>query len=461
MQEGNRVNEDSPTLSADEFGAGLALSSVLVVDDEAGMRNFLMKTLQPRCARVECAANAEAASKLLDDSHFDIVILDNIMPRKTGLDWLEEQRRQGFFADVILITAFADLDTAITALRVGAADFVLKPFRSNQILNAVARCFDRRELRRENYLLKYELAAEKLCAHGRLLGRSDEISSIRDTLERVAPLPTSVLFTGASGTGKEVVARTLHSMSDRAEAPFVPVNCAAISPENIANELFGYIKHDPTEGDSQQDGLLFHARGGTLFLDEIIELPLKVQGMLLRVIEDLRVRPLGSLREVPLNLRFMFATNADLEKAVEEGRFRADLYHRINVINIEMPRLIKRKGDILELSNMFMKRISEELGVAPLPLTEGVLLKFSSYDWPGNVRELRNLIERSLIHGEFPAEFSEADRDNELAVDSLAAVERRHILNVLADCGGNRAEAARRLGVSRKTIDRKCVMWDV
>lgn len=443
-----------------EFGAGLALSSVLIVDDEAGMRNFLTKTLGSRCRRVESASNVDEASELLDQIHFDIVILDNIMPGTTGLEWLKEQRKRGFFADTILITAFADLETAITALRTGVADFVLKPFRSNQILNAVARCFDRQELRRENYLLKYELSSDRLCAHGRLLGRSPEISSIRETLERIAPLPTSVLFTGASGTGKEVVARTLHGMSDRAEHPFVPVNCAAISPEAIANELFGYITHDPVEGDSQQDGLLFHARGGTLFLDEILELPLQVQGMLLRVIEDMRIRPIGSLREVPLDLRFMFATNADLESAVAEGRFRTDLFHRINVMNIQMPSLIQRKGDLMELSTMFMQRISDELGVKPLPLSEGVMLKLSSYDWPGNVRELRNLIERSLILGEFPPEFSDAGESNELAVDSLAAVEQRHILNVLSDCNGNRAEAARRLGVSRKTIDRKCAMWD-
>ncbi len=454
------IRQTNLSEAGSEFGPGLPLSSVLIVDDEPGMRNFLFKILGPRCKRVEQASNVADATKLLDENHFDIVIIDNIMPGQNGLDWLKEQRKVGFFADAILITAFADLETAIEALRAGVADFVLKPFRSNQILNAVARCFDRQELRRENYLLKYELASEKLCAHGRLLGRSAEVSSIRDTLERIAPLPTSVLFTGDSGTGKEVVARTLHSMSDRAEKPFVPVNCAGFSAEAIANELFGYIKHDPEKGDSHQDGLLFHARGGTLFLDEIVELPLKVQGTLLRVIEEMRIRPIGLLREVPLNLRFMFATNANLEEAVAKGTFRADLYHRINVVNIKMPRLIERKGDLLELASMFMKRISEELGVPALPLTDGVVQKMSNYDWPGNVRELRNLIERSLILGEFPAEFSDDNQSAEAAVDSLAAVEQRHILNVLNDTGGNRAEAARRLGVSRKTIDRKCAMWD-
>lgn len=226
-------NQGQSKNSGAEFGAGLALSSVLIVDDEPGMRNFLTKILGPRCRRVESASNVEQASELLDHIHFDIVILDNIMPGTTGLEWLKQQRKRGFFADTILITAFADFEIAITALRAGVTDFVLKPFRSNQILNAVARCFDRQELRRENYLLRHELSSDRLCAHGRLLGRSPEISSIRETPERIAPLPTSVLFTGASGTGKELVARTLHGMSDRAEHLFVPVNCAAISPKQL------------------------------------------------------------------------------------------------------------------------------------------------------------------------------------------------------------------------------------
>ncbi|WP_457646033.1 sigma-54-dependent transcriptional regulator [Profundibacter sp.] len=451
-----------PTNTSPEFGAGLELCSILVVDDEPGMRNFLTKILGPRCKRVEQAADVEEASKLLDNNHYDIVILDNILPGKTGLEWLREQRQVGFFADAILITAFADLETAIQALRVGAVDFVLKPFRSNQILNAVARSMDRLHLQRENFLLKYELSADATAGRGRLLGNSKEITDIRKTLQRVAPLPTPVLFTGDTGTGKEIAARTLHAMSDRSDKPFVPVNCASFSPEVIANELFGYVQNDPAQAHGRQDGLLLYASGGTLFFDEIAEMPLSLQSTLLRVIEEMRIRPFGSQREVPLNLRFIFATNADLPAAVEQGNFREDLYHRINVLNIRMPTLRERISDLPELAAMFMKKLSHELRVPPLPLTEQVLLKLSCYDWPGNVRELRNLIERSLILGEFPQEFSCGDEDDtDAAPDSLQAVERRHILTVLDACGGNRAEAARRLGVSRKTIDRKCAMWDV
>ncbi len=448
-----------------DFGADLSLASILVVDDEPGMRNFLVKILGPRCKRVEQAANVDEASQHLDNAHFDVVILDNVMPGKSGLEWLREQRKVGFFADAILVTAFADLETAIEALRAGAADFVLKPFRSNQILNAVARSIDRQHLQRENYLLKHELSSEGTEGRGRLLGSSGGISDIRATLARVASQPTPILFTGDTGTGKEIAARTLHALSDRADKPFVPLNCAGVSPQVIANELFGHINADQQSKSGRQDGLLFHARGGTLFLDEVAELPLDVQASLLRVIEEMRIRPIGSSREVPLNLRFIFATNANLEAAVENGRFRKDLYHRINVLNIAMPRLVERKGDIPELSAMFMHKISAELGVPPLPLSEGVLLKLSCYDWPGNVRELRNLIERSLILGEFPPEFSPELGDDDggdslVAADSLQAVERLHILTVLDACDGNRAEAARRLGVSRKTIDRKCAMWD-
>lgn len=440
---------------------GLSTASVLVVDDEPGIRNFIVKILDPVVGRVEQAANTEIASRLLDGNHFDIVILDNVMPGTTGLEWLSEQRKLGFFADTILITAFADMDTAIEAMRAGAVDFVLKPFRSNQILNAVARCVDRVNLRRENYLLKYELASGNEQVRARLLGASTEIESIRATMARAAPLPTPVLLTGDTGTGKEVAARAIHLMSPRAEKPFVPINCATIAGDMIEHELFGHIRQDAGGRTVRQDGVFMNANGGTLYLDEIVELPLPVQAALLRVIEQRKIRPVGSSREVPLDLRFLFATNADLEQAVKDGRLREDLYHRINVLNIQMPPLKSRNGDLKELALMFIQEISKSLGVPPLTLSEGVLLNMARYDWPGNVRELRNLVERSLIVGEWPAEFAPGGMDEEVeAVDSLAAVERRHILTVLDACDGNRAEAARRLGISRKTIDRKCAMWN-
>ncbi len=439
-----------------DYGENLQFASVLVIDDEPGMRNFLTKILEPRVKRLEQARSTEQATAILDQSHFDLVILDNIMPNKTGLQWLEEQRQVGLFADAIMITAYADLDTAIQALRTGVADFVLKPFRANQILNAVARALDRKFLRRENFLLKHELTGGSSRGPGRLLGHSPAIQAVRDTLVKVAPTPTPVLFTGASGTGKEVAARTLHGLSDRADKPFVAVNCAAISPDHIAEELFGII-----EGQAhRKDGLFLHADGGTLFLDEVAQMPEQVQAALLRVLEDHRIRPLGAEREIPLNLRFFFATNADLREGVAAGKFRADLYHRINVVQVAMPNLCDRQDDIVELASLFMSESSETLGLPALDLNEEVLLKLSRYSWPGNVRELRNLIERSVILGGFPEEFDgRGTVSGAQAIETLELVEQRHILNVLDACGGNRAEAARRLGVSRKTIDRKCAAW--
>jgi len=442
----------------DEYGESLARAAVLVVDDEPGMRNFLTKTLGPRCRHVELARSCAEAGEILDQYHFDLVILDNIMPDKTGLDWLEEQRRVGLFAETILMTAYADLDTAIKALRAGVTDFVLKPFRANQILNSVARALDRKYLARDNYLLRHELSGGGGTARGRLLGNSPAIREVRDLLARLAPMPTPVLFTGASGTGKEVAARTLHALSNRADKPFVAVNCAAFSDAHIAEELFGVIE----DGARRKDGLLFHAEGGTLLLDEVAQLPMAVQAALLRVLEDRRIRPIGSERDVPLDLRFLFATNADLDAEVAAGRFRDDLYHRINIVNVGMPGLCERKEDIAELAALFMSEFATALGMPALELNDEVLLKLSRYDWPGNVRELRNLIERSVILGAFPAEFAGQGRvSGAQAIETLEMVEQRHILAVLDACGGNRAEAARRLGVARKTVDRKCAAWGV
>lgn len=438
-----------------DYGRAMAGASILVIDDEPGMRNFLSKILEPRVKRVVEAASPAEAAQHLDKAHFDLVILDNIMPGKTGLDWVVEQGRLGFFADTILITAYADLETAIKALRAGVSDFVLKPFRANQILNAVARTLDQQHLRRDNTLLRHELASD--AARGQLLGTSPALDEVRQMLARLAPLPTPVLFTGASGTGKEIAARALHQSSDRAEKPFVAVNCAAIAPDRIADELFGVIDGE----DHRRAGLFLLADGGTLFLDEVAQMPEPLQAALLRVLEDQRIRPVGAERDIPLNLRFCFATNADLEQAVAEGRFRADLYHRMNVVNIAMPLLKDRAEDIVELAGHFMRQISRTLGMPALDLDEETLVKMRRYDWPGNVRELRNLIERSVILGSFPDAFAGSSGvTGAEAVENLDLVTKRHILYILDRCDGNRAEAARRLGVSRKTIDRRFAEWE-
>ncbi len=464
MATGQAARRPRDVTADPEFGPWLAQASILVIDDEPGMRNFLVRTLGPRCKQLDEAADTEEASRKLDRHHYDVVILDNIMPGKNGVDWLAEQRAIGFFSNAILMTAYADLETAIQALRAGAVDFILKPFRSNQLLNAVARCLDQMRLQRENYVLRYELksTSDHVLLRDKLIGHSKAISDVREAIARVAPLPTSVLLTGQSGTGKEVAARSLHSLSDRSDKPFVPVNCAAIPPDMIETELFGHLKGAFTGAESGREGLFLHAQNGTLFLDEIGELPLATQSKLLRVLEDRRIRPVGSEREIPVDLRFIFATNAELEKLVEAGRFRADLFFRINVMQIHLPPLKDRGDDVRELAELFMHKLSQQLGMPEVPIESQTRAAFARYDWPGNVRELRNLVERSLILGRFPDDFGGQVAAGDVADGlSLADVERHHILSVLRGLGGDRDAAARQLGISRKTIDRKCAAWNV
>lgn len=456
-------NETSEVASDPAFGPWLAQASILVVDDEPGMRNFLVRTLRPRCKMIEEASNTKEATQKLDEHHFDVIILDNVMPDQKGLDWLSQQRATGLNVDVIMMTAYADLDTAIEALRAGVVDFVLKPFRSNQLLNAIARCLDRTQLQRENSVLRQELTlpTQRGFLRSRLIGNSAAVEQVREIIERVAPLPTSVLFTGQSGTGKEVAARSLHSLSKRADKLFVPINCGAIPADMIESELFGHLKGSFTGAGRAREGLFMHAQGGTIFLDEIGELPYLLQSKLLRVVEDRRVRPVGSEREFPFDARFVFATNADLQACVRAGTFRADLYFRINVMQIALPRLRDRGEDVLQLANLLMQEFSHELGMPPIPIDGAVKAAFMRYDWPGNIRELRNLIERSVILGHFPDDFERTPDAGQEGGQTLADVERRHILSVLREAGGDREAAAAKLGISRKTIDRKCAIWQI
>ncbi|MEW5709530.1 MAG: sigma-54 dependent transcriptional regulator [Pseudomonadota bacterium] len=437
----------------------------MVVDDEEGMRNFISRALKNRgCGLVETVATAEEGARLVERCHFDLVILDIALPGKAGVVWLKELRESGFYGEVILITAFADLETAIDALRAGASDFILKPFRIDQLLNSIQRCFDRARLARENFVLRREV--RELAGLEDLVGESEAAEELRRIIRRLAPLPTTVLIQGESGTGKEVAARALHKLSPRAQRPFVPVNCGAISPEIIESELFGHVKGAFTGASESRNGLFFYAQGGTLFLDEIGELPLPMQTKLLRVLEEKKIRPVGSEREIPVDVRIVAATNRNLAPEVAAGRFRQDLFYRLDVVNILIPPLRERPEDIPVLARRFMEELSGRLGVPRVPLTPEVLEALVRYPWPGNARELRNLVERSLILGRVPLEnlpaaVSVAQEHAPASVLPLEEVEKQHILNVLRAVSGNKSEAARRLGISRKTLERKCALWKV
>jgi DNA-binding response OmpR family regulator len=267
--------------------------SILIVDDEAGMRNFLIKTLAPRCHFVMNAGSAEEGAEWLGSHHVDLIILDISLPGKNGVTWLKELREQGYAGQVIIITAFAELDTAIEALRAGASDFILKPFRVPQILNSVKQCVERARLQRENYVLRRN-QAHTAPGLGALVGQSAAMNQLRTTLTRLTQVHSNVLLQGESGTGKELVARAIHSGSPRANAPFVPVNCAALSHELLERELFGHAKGAFAGAAQSREGLFRYAQGGTLFLDEVAELPLPVQATLLQAIDELNIRPVGS-----------------------------------------------------------------------------------------------------------------------------------------------------------------------
>ena len=436
--------------------------SVLIVDDEPGMRSFLSKALNKKFALVETAASIEEAEQLRSRCHFDLLIVDIRLPGRSGIEWREALDDQERRSDIIFMTGYADMDVAIQALRAGASDFILKPFHLDQMMQSVDRCIERRLLKRENLMLRRDMS---LGYSSTLIGNSDAMSEVKRIIERVAPTNAVVLIEGESGTGKELVARQLHGLSGR-RGPFVPVNCGSIAPELLESELFGHTAGAFTGAKGNREGLFSFASGGTIFLDEIGEMPLKMQTSLLRVLEQKSIRPVGSEKEIAIDVRVVAATNRKLQDEVEEGNFRRDLFYRLNVLNITIPPLRERPEDVVELTHHFTRQLGVELGVREVVWSHEDLLKLQQYDWPGNTRELRNMIERCLLLGKPPAEYWKDLPKAEQPVQSgypmdwpLKDVEKDHVTAVVAAHGGNKSAAARVLGVSRKTLDRKYKEW--
>lgn len=442
------------------------MTSVLIVDHEPEIRSFLQRGLQKYFGLVETADSAGAAEVLNDRCYFDLIIADIRLPGRTGVEWVSALRGQGTATGVIFMTAYADLETAVAALRAGAEDFIMKPFRMEQMLASVKRYMDRQKIQRENFVLRRQV--EHIFDKSGMVGECELIRSLCQVIKRVAPMPSTVLIEGESGTGKELAARAIHQWSGRSGS-FVPVNCGAISAELLESELFGHIKGAFTGAHQAREGLFTYANEGTLFLDEIGEMPLSMQAHLLRVLEDRTVRPVGSNKEVPVAVRIIAATNQDLGELVSSGAFREDLFYRLNVLSIRMPSLRERSDDIPVLTDYFSKSLASELGVEPLRFSAADLACLSSYNWPGNVRELKNVIERCLLLNSSPSQCLARPSTVDAAVATLDSdadlqlegVEKRHILRVLEREGGNKSAAARLLGISRKTLERKVQAWEM
>ncbi|MDH3714382.1 MAG: sigma-54 dependent transcriptional regulator [Gammaproteobacteria bacterium] len=461
------MQASQPTTSIADTDATTALRStaILVVDDEPGMRNFLRRALQRECALLEVADSVDSGEALRRRFHFDLLVVDIRLPGRSGIEWLEQLRADGERTEVIFISAFADLDMAVAALRAGAADLVLKPFRLEQILTAIQRCLERRATRRENTLLKRQVGGQG--ATTRIVGEGSSIRELYQVVERVAPTSATILIEGETGSGKELIARAIHEQSGR-EGAFVAVNCGSIAADLLESELFGHTKGAFTGAHSAREGLFAYAHQGTLFLDEVAELPLPLQSKLLRALEEQSVRPVGADREVPVDSRVIAATNKHLRDVVTEGGFREDLFYRLNVVTVRVPALRERREDVAILTDHFNATLAGELGVHPLVLQPSDRAMLEQYAWPGNVRELRNVVERSLLLGELPGDLCQPDSAPGAVhaaggypdTWTLEQVEKQHLLTVFERLRGNKSATARRLGISRKTMERRLRRWE-
>jgi DNA-binding NtrC family response regulator len=442
-------------------------ASILVVEDDAAMRDLLTEELSDAGYEVKAAASAAAGLEISRADRFDLVVTDLRMPEMDGFDLIRGVMALPEPPHVVMITAFGSIETAIRAVKLGAYDYITKPFEIEELLLVADKALGERGLKAKVARLQREV--ESTYGLGNIIAKSQSMRDVVSLVQRIAGSTASVLITGESGTGKELIARAIHYNSNRAAAPFVGVNLAAVPEGLIESELFGHKKGAFTDARADKPGLFVEADAGTIFLDEIGELALPLQAKLLRVLQEHEVRPLGATKNQRVDVRVVAATNKNLEAMLADGSFREDLYYRLNVIHLDLPPLRSRPEDVVPLAEHILRELGQKQNpprrLRLSPEAQHVLL---SYHWPGNVRELMNVLERcmALCQGELiadddlpphvrerrPADFLGAAVARRM---SLAELEREFIERVLEDEGGNKTRAAQRLGLDRKTLYRK------
>lgn len=435
---------------------------ILVVDDEKSIRRLLQKEMASPRRKITTAGSAGEALGAISDQAFDIIILDINLPDANGIELMSRFQEAILAVQIILITGYADVDDAVNAMKIGAYDYITKPFDLDRLEVVVEKAYQKAWRRRERVLNRRN-RKEPGPNHSQLMGHSAATDRIRYLIEKVAPTSVPVLITGESGTGKNVVAAQIHGISLRSDKQLITKNCATLQEELIRSELFGYCKGAFTGAESSRNGLLAMSDQGTLFLDEIGELSVGVQASLLRVMENQTFRPVGDKNEIKVDIRFLFATNRDLKKEVEEGRFNEALFHRLNVFTLKILPLRRRKEELPVLVDHFLDQFSP--GDEPYQVSPNAMACLMAYDWPGNVRELKNVMERGCILAEnniitehaLPMELLEEMHDFSATSPfiTLKEMEKQHIMKVMHHVKDNRSRAAEILGIGRKTLYRK------
>lgn len=435
---------------------------ILVVEDDPSARKLLRRALESVPYEVDAVGSGEEGLRCLGSQVYDLALFDLNLPGLDGMALLSAAPGQQPDAQFIMITGDASVETAIEAMRLGAYDYLRKPLHIPELLVVLERALEERERRREVARLRRRVETEGTPT---LVGQAPAMRRMYDLLERVAPSRATVLITGETGTGKEMVAQTIHALSDRARKPFVTVQCSALSESLLESELFGHVKGSFTGAIGTRRGLFEEAGDGTLFLDEVATLSLPIQVKLLRTIQERRVQRVGANQSIPVAFRLIAATNVDLSGEVAAGRFREDLYYRLNVFPVRVPPLRERRSDIPLLAAFFRARAGERNGLLPPELSPGLLARMEGYDWPGNVRELENFIERAVLMysgaRSIPEDAAEwAERGDPIARArmghwTLERLEQEYILEVLASLNANVAKAAGVLGIDRRTLFRK------